>query len=289
MKIVSAYLGQGNYIEEARRSPFADLAALWESSAIRPYWQQWAAGDFNEDRLRRELSQPIQDLAGLQVEVDALRLSQVESVVADAYAQIASRLPYHEADAAICLMAANPQDAALVRDHHGVLGACIGANTLLTINPAGENWQAWLGYVLAHERHHSAWGYHYYVNPGGGFHCLLASLVSEGAADAFARWLYPELLPIWLDALTPEEEARQWRLLQPLLTQPEAGDGLHRRVFFGDQEAYPQLPGRTPLHTGYTLGYHLVQAYLRLHPQLTPGDVAALMPADFSELKVVGM
>lgn len=253
------------YVAAAKASlaadPATDLRALWQQHVIDPYWDAWAAGQHNEARLREEMAQPITDLDGLAGVAAALAASNVEAVVRGAYDQIRQRLPYHDDAIAICIRAADPQDRGLVADLNGVVGATVGGNTLLTINPAGQDWPSWVQYVLAHERHHSAWGYHYYYLQGGARRDLLVSLISEGTADSFARLLCPELLPRWIAALSPEEEARQWQAIRPLLDQPDWDGELYRRFFFGNAEL------GTPAFTGYTLGYRIVQGYLKNHPE----------------------
>jgi uncharacterized protein YjaZ len=227
---------------------------------IDPYWEQWGAGQHHEARARSEIARRIDDLDGLERAVTALSASGVEGLVRNAYARICQLLPYHEGDTAICIAAADPQDQGLVEQLNGVVGGCVGANTMLTINPTAAAWQDWVPYVLAHERHHSAWGYHYHYLRGGTRRDLLISLISEGMADAFARQLCPDLHPRWIEALSPEEEARQWAGIRPLLDTPDPDGELHRRTFFGDAEA------GVPAFTGYTIGYHVVRRYREMHP-----------------------
>jgi len=253
LKIVSAYQGISDYIKAARGAPETEWDRLWLQFVIDAYWDQWAAGEHNEARTREELSHPIRDLDGLEKEVKSLAESGVEEVVSTAHESICRLLPYHEGDAAICIMAADPQNIDIV-------GTCIGGNTLLTINPGKLDWQQWIMYVLAHERHHSAWGYHYYYIRQGSRRDLLISLISEGSADSFARLVRPDLHPQWTDALSPEEEARQWHAIQPLLDKPDERYDLHRRFFFGDPEK------NISPSTGYTIGFHIVQQYLKTHP-----------------------
>jgi uncharacterized protein YjaZ len=157
-------------------------------------------------------------------------------------------------------MAGDPENHILVEQLNGVVGTCVGANTLLTIHPGGEDWQKMAGYVLAHERHHSAWGYHhFYLKPLPNF-TFLASLINEGSADSFASLLFPGVRPQWTCALSPEQEESQWLTMKDLLGQPDFDGALYRRFFFGD-------PGTaTPPYTAYTIGFHLVQSYLRRHP-----------------------
>jgi len=260
-KIISAYRGMADYIAAARAKPDADRVGLWWQTVLEPTWNQWAAGEFNEARVHEQLSQPFSDLDGLQREIELLASSGIEDLVAEAYPRIAAKLPYHEEEPAICIFAADPADHGLVENLSGVVGACVGGNTLLTVNPTASEWRIMLPYVLAHERHHSSWGYHHFVLKGDVSPDLLSSLVNEGLADSFARQLFPQAQPIWIDALSPAEVARQWQEIRLFLDNPDPGGDLYRRFFFGD----PALG--TPVFTGYTLGFRIVQSYLTRHPE----------------------
>jgi hypothetical protein len=259
IKIVPAYQGMADYIQAARSNPESEWGRLWNACVIDRYWDQWAAGEHNEARTRQELSRPVQDVDGLETAVKALAESGVEALVKAAYEDIYPRLPYHTDEAAICIMASATLDLAVV-------GACIGANTLLTINPNKAGWAQWVKYVLAHERHHSAWGYHYYYIQQGTRHDLLIALISEGSADSFAHLVSPDFSPQWIHSLSAQEEARQWQNMLPLLDTPDEGDRLYRRFFFGDPA------NSTPAFTGYTIGFQIVQQYLRSHPHEQVAD-----------------
>lgn len=263
--IVQMYQGALDYVSEARKRPLSEWAVLWERFVLAPYWDLWAAGQHNEARTRAEMSLPPKELDSLEAAANLLAQSEVEALVRSAYESICIHLPYHDGDTAICVMAtgANCQE---------VVGTCIGGNTLLTIPAAQPGWQEQVRYVLAHERHHSAWGYHYYYLSGGSRRDLLISLISEGAADTFAHHLCPNQHPFWVEALTAEQEEQQWRNIRPLLDIPDVDGALHRRFFFGDEAT------GTPSSTGYTIGFHILQSYWRQHPNETVADWTCKSP-----------
>jgi uncharacterized protein YjaZ len=89
---------------------------------------------------------------------------------------------------------------------------------------------------------------------------LLTSLLVEGQADSFAQSMYPELNANWTKALTPEQEREQWRIIKEYLNDDDTRE-LHIRFFFGGRG--------TPANTAYTIGYHIVQAYLRKNPEIS--------------------
>lgn len=264
LRVVSAYRGLVHYVCAAKSKPHSDLEKLWLEYAIEPYWAEWAQGQFNEARTKEQLSRPITSLDELSVEVESLMRSGIESLVEEAYCKITSVLPSPLPVRAVCIYAADPQNTWL-RDMGGVIGTGIGDNILLQINPLGENWSLWVSYVLAHEYHHAVWGYNYFAVQGKSHMNLLTGLLIDGEADTFAKLLYPELHPLWLNALTPLLEAEQWNRMQEHLMGND--EEVYNRFFFGDDGS------GTPFNTAYTIGYHIVQAYLKTHPDSTVFDL----------------
>jgi uncharacterized protein YjaZ len=263
LKIISAYLGMKEYIRTARQMPEVPLDEIWWIYAVAPFWGDWAAGQFNEPRLQAQFSTPITALDDLAVEVDLLAQSGVEQLVESAYTEISAALPPCVVGPVVCIYALDPADKGTVERRNGVAGSGVGNNTLLQINPLAQDWQAWVPFVLAHEYHHSAWGYHYFYLQGHTSADLLTTLLIEGQADWFAHALYPGLRPSWDYALTPAQEAGQWRRMQPHLASSDAA--LHAGFMFGDEH--------TPWCTGYTIGYHIIEAYMRAHPGVLITDL----------------
>jgi len=84
-------------------------------------------------------------------------------------------------------------------------------------------------------------------------------LVFEGRADSFARLIDPQHRAPWTNALTPQQERVAWRTIERNLqsTAPSLLQGL---MFGGAQGLRPWA--------GYTIGFHIVQAFLKGHPDL---------------------
>jgi hypothetical protein len=128
--------------------------------------------------------------------------------------------------------------------------------------------------VLAHEFHHCL------RHAGAGYGATLAeALVSEGLADHFDREIHGGEGQIWNHAL----KAEQWPVLLRRAAQSlRMPCYSHKLWFFGTR------PDRTtvaacgavgangyPRWAGYTIGYHLVGAYLGAHPGARPSRMAA--------------
>ncbi len=96
-------------------------------------------------------------------------------------------------------------------------------------------------------------------------------LVFEGRADSFARLIEPggQAAP-WTSALTPRQESEAWRIIGRHLqaTDPQLLQGL----MYGGAEGVRRW-------AGYTVGFHIVQAFLQSHPDLNVREWTAI-PAD---------
>jgi hypothetical protein len=110
----------------------------------------------------------------------------------------------------------------------------------------------WIPLTIAHELHHSS-----RIRTGPGYGRTLAdALVAEGLADRFAATLFPDRPPApWDHALTRREEQDLWKRARAVLF---ARSYDHGSWFFGT--------GELPRWTGYTVGYDLVERYLRSNP-----------------------
>jgi uncharacterized protein YjaZ len=265
LKFVPGYRGVAQYIAQAQADSVANFEKLWQEYAVAPYWAEWAAGQFNEERTRQQFASPLVDLDDLAVEVDLLARADIEPQIAEAYQQITAALPSPLPCRAVCLYPLDPRNTWVREKQNGVLGTCVGDNILLQINPLAEDWLPWAAYVLAHEYHHTVWGYNYFAVLRHTGMDLLTGLLVDGQADSFAQRLYPNLCPSWIDALTPPQEAEQWGRMQEHLA---SGDGsIYARFMFGEDAS------GTPPHTGYTIGYRIVQAYFARHPQTSVVDL----------------
>lgn len=110
----------------------------------------------------------------------------------------------------------------------------------------------WLPRTVAHELHHSS-----RIRTGPGYGPSLAdALVAEGLADRFADSVFPKARAApWDHSLSRAEELSAWKGAQPMLYTP--GGYVHSIWFFDG--------GELPRWTGYSLGYDLVEPYLRAH------------------------
>lgn len=250
--IVPVYRGMAQYAAAIASDASADRVALWKRFVLDPYWSRCTQNSQFLD-LAPPLREPFADAQTLAATAAALRDADIESRVTAAMQSATDLLPGQPTT--VCLIAADSAWTYL-RDMGGVGGFTPGANTFwVTILPQ-PGWQDWIRYTVAHEYHHSVWlarhGATDPINNMGDY------LVFEGRADAFAAIVDPTRRPAWTHALSAEQEPRAWRTMQRHLqaTAPELLTGL----MFGGADGMPRWGG-------YTIGFRIVQTYLKSHAQ----------------------
>jgi len=88
LKIVLPYEGLKKYISAVRAAESPDHGRLWLEYAFDPYWNEWAAGQFTEERTRSEMSDPVTDIDELETAADLLIASDTEGLLRNTYDKI---------------------------------------------------------------------------------------------------------------------------------------------------------------------------------------------------------
>lgn len=265
LMIISGYRGLKEYMNRAEKADSPDHEKLWHEHVIKPYWNEWAKGQFNEDRIRQEMKKPIMELDELNKGLDILNDSDIEGIINSTYKKIVSLLPSQVSERAVCIYI----DTTINETVHGVVGSCVGDNILIRINPLVKGWQDYLPWVLAHEYNHSVWGYHYFYLKGNRSISLLSSLINEGIADSFGKLISPNITPNWTHCISNDEELRQWSIMQEYLLCEDTFE-LHSRFFFGNKST------GTPPGVGYTIGFNIVQSYMKSHEDVTIKEITEI-------------
>jgi uncharacterized protein YjaZ len=259
--VVPVYEGMASYADAIAANPNADRIALWQEKVVDPYWQRCAAGGEYID-YAPPLKTPFADIVSLRASASALRSSPIESVVRSAVQKSGSALPGPATT--VCILAADSSWTYL-QDMHGVGGFTAGTGKVwLTILPAGD-WKDWITHGVAHEYHHSVWTALYYkTNP---ILNMADYLVFEGRADSFANIIDPQHHSPWTNALTRQQERTAWRTIERRLQSTDAQ--LLQGLMFGGAEGVPHW-------AGYTIGFQIVQSFLKVHPDLTVNQWTAI-------------
>jgi uncharacterized protein YjaZ len=208
------------------------------------------------------LVRPITNLDALAKNIARMRGTRLNSIIVSALRKSAKLFP--GPDTTICVVAADPDSGYIRSDLHGVSGYTFGAGKiLLQVAPLGD-WKRWLAYTVAHEYHHSMWTWQRHGKPVDW--TLLHSIIFEGKADAFAHSVFPKQTAPWVSTLSPCQEVAIWPLMKAELATTDYR--VNQKFLFGRDDV-PKL-------AGYTIGFHIVGAYLKNHPAAAIANWTAL-------------
>jgi uncharacterized protein YjaZ len=256
LTVVPVYEGMASYVDAARTASQAALHELFKEHVVRPYWESCAAGGEYIELAQEAIASPIADLTSLSKALDVLQRADLLRDLQAAFDKVSAILP--GSSTTVCVLAANPRDTFVRDSMRGIAGFTAGAGKVwLQITPEGT-WREWLGPALAHEYHHSEWTKRHF-DPTRSLD-LTQYLLFEGRADSFARLTYPDRHAPWTEALTPAQEIAAWKAMRPHLQTTEF-PVMSSFIFGGN--------GDIPRWAGYTVGFRIVQAFLKLHPSWT--------------------
>lgn len=165
-------------------------------------------------------------------------------------------LPNYDDDPiTVVLYPLDDENTVVKERQNGEIGTSLFGNIMIQINPFACEYSQWIPYVFAHEYHHTVWGNYWFVLHNGELqNKFIDSLIIDGEADSFAMSLYPGLRPAWVfDSLNQAEEL--WNKKYESIW--ERTDVDYVKYMFGDKEH------DIPWCAGYSVGYMLVQTYLR--------------------------
>ena len=179
--------------------------------------------------------------------------AELRSTTKSAISAISKLLPIKNVDIEF---SDNP--AGTINEIGGIGGYTPNANTIqISLNTRHPDFKKSLKdellFTLAHEFHHTI----RWQKPVKEY-ALLEALVFEGLADHFAMEVTGRKTPsLYSTALTVEQKQELMKKASMEWDKP-AYD--HDLWFFGSE------PTKVPRWTGYTLGYDLIDAYIKSHP-----------------------
>ncbi|MFC2103555.1 DUF2268 domain-containing putative Zn-dependent protease [Bacteroidota bacterium] len=136
---------------------------------------------------------------------------------------------------------------------------------IVSIDPTFNNWSQLLPYVLAHEYHHSVWTSRNFTTVD---FTPLEYLVLEGRADSFARELFPNTTPFYINMLTENQEKKIWNLIKPELNNRKSD--MNDNMMIGTDEI--------PVCSGYTIGYNIIKSFKMNNPQINDRELIDITP-----------
>lgn len=267
VRIINTLESAKKYIQEVEKGN-SNYDELWEELLIKPYWQelsQWAPFDCSFMK-----PSPIKDIEKLKKQLEILQEIDFEKLEEE-FIKISNALVKKDDDPmVIAFYPLDDMNLIAKERQNGVLGTGIFGNIIVSINPLANDYEKWIPYVIAHEYHHSVWGHNWFVLRGSATGSLLESLISEGQADAFAKSLYGQLEPRWLNAITEEQEKSYWSKYLEVLDSTDRS--VHNRYLFGDSSI------GLPWCIGYYFGYEIVKSYLTNNPEVTYSQLVDTEP-----------
>ncbi len=257
-------------------APVSERRAVYRERLIEPLRDYWyiATKRFNPQASEDE-GMAIKmlwdvDLEEADLSECARALDRLEEVAAWEKAGAAIRLAARtfEASGRSCaedhitglLFLGNPRDRIFIELNRGYAGAQLPGYIVLPIWPNDYNLPR-IPAALVHEFNHRVRLTH---EPWTFATTVGQYIVLEGLAESFAAELYgPEYVGPWVSALDAEQVESARRIIGPALEI--SGFDKIRAYIFGDeiskQWGFPALG--LPHCAGYTIGYQVVQAYLR--------------------------
>ncbi|MFQ5933414.1 MAG: DUF2268 domain-containing protein [Dehalococcoidia bacterium] len=204
-------------------------------------------------------------------------------IVEGALARCVQSLPRPDLSARVFLLPGDGESRVLVRQMNGALGFSLGSQAMMVFLWPVQGWQRWLTYTVTHEYIHLVRNLLFPRGLSGNKlvymktqepETLLDVLVAEGLADVFATRLLQDTRPPWTDALAPEVEGRLWARVHRRLNVSDTTE--IRRILFGDND-------RIPMWTGYTIGYRIVERYLKTSPDAQPANLVGVLASAIFE------
>jgi uncharacterized protein YjaZ len=263
--IVRGYEGMSRYADAATYAGPKAYADLFDRHVFQRYERECAGLGSTREISRGWLRTPINDIEALQEVLEQIKQSDVAERTLEAAEFAAQLLP--GGPVTICIFAYPPdiESAGFVAD---VMGGAMGfvdakGGLWLQLLPT-EGWLDEIYPAVTHEYYHAVT-----YPDNGAAPTLLDVLISEGSADSFTAILYPDFVPEWTTALSRREQVAVWALMKADLhtTNPTTIDGW----VFGDGHTVPR-------QAGYTIGFAIVQSWLKRHPDIPPSEWSRLSP-----------
>ena len=150
---------------------------------------------------------------------------------------------------------------------NGLGGFCFSKNVILVFfNRNGKNWEEYLKATIYHEFAHSVSNFY-----KGGEFSIGEGLIFEGLAEHFREKILGGESASYSKALSIDEIKKYFNKLKPKLNSMDLD--LYMEVFYGT--------GKYPNWAGYSIGYYLIEKYLKEEKEVDWNKLLRENPKDF--------
>lgn len=134
-----------------------------------------------------------------------------------------------------------------------------------------------LSSALAHETHHAI-----RARKTGGFSTLLEAFIAEGLAVLFQMEALGDEQPFFTTALDSLQLAKYIKKSEPLLSESidfTKDNNLYFQWFLGAGK-----DNQIPLYTGFSIGWQIVQDYIKAHPNATASSLIGISAEEIAKM-----
>ena len=246
-EVIITYDRFGEYIDKSKDYK-GDMDILYKETIYDPIYKAFISGGEYSNLAKGYIGGTIREIDDMEYKLKLLKKEKVEEIVEEALRKSNDLL--NGVDTTVYIFPNTSEYSYLTKDLGGVVGVTAGSGKiLLLVDPLNEQWKNVLSYTVAHEYHHSVWTSRKYEFEGN----ILANLVFEGKADSFANKVFPDLEVPWVSSIEPGKEKAVWNSIKNQLSSDDSE--LFQKLMFGG--------GDFQRWSGYTIGYHIVQDFLK--------------------------
>ena len=263
-KTVVMYEEFEEYIKKSKEQE-GGLATLYQEIILEPVFEDFVSGGEYSSLASTYIGKTIRQLDDLEIKLDLLKDNQVEEIVNGALINSSEYLS--GVDTTVYIFPSTIEYYDLTNPLGGVGGCTLGSGKILiSVDPTVEGWESILTYTVAHEYHHSVWTSRQVENKET---TLLDYLTFEGRADSFAARIYSDIKVPWTSSIDLEVERYIWDLIKNEIDSNDAE--ILYTVMFGGVNGFPHW-------SGYTIGYNIVQDFLKNNPEISFEELTDMEP-----------
>ncbi|WP_061809592.1 DUF2268 domain-containing protein [Rossellomorea vietnamensis] len=252
-RIIPLYEEVLNYTKEMKGAKSPDNKQVYIDSVIKPFQDIVSEEEIHMSNGYFSYFSPTNQIEKLEENTIKLLKNQelINSLIKESLLKSSQELG--GTDKTIFIMPISPEDVFPIQNMEGVSGVALDENAvLINIDPSFSEEE--LKYVVAHEYHHTIRRENNELRK-----TLIDSFITEGGADVFARSIYPDKTPPWIqEPLTEESKAIILEGLKENLNTVDSATYTDFRMGNRVKEI--------PIWSTYRMGYLIVESYVDNHP-----------------------